>query len=54
MLIKIGDCWVDPLEITAISECQDPTVFVNPLLWVRLRNGSSFPIHAAMDEVEAA
>ena len=54
MLIKIGDCWVDPNEIAMIVDGDDPRTILKPMICVHLRGGGSTWIHAAMDEAEAA
>lgn len=52
MLVKIGDCWVDPQEIAAIFPTADlpPT----PKVGIALRSGGSAWVEATMDEAEAA
>jgi hypothetical protein len=54
MLIKIGNCWVDPLEIAMISGIKDSFDDVHPQICVHLRHGSGTWIEATMDEAEAA
>ena len=52
MLVKIGDCWVDPAEIIAVTHLRgsdDPTQII-----VNLRQGVSIWPDATMDEAEAA
>lgn len=52
MLIKIGDCWVDPNEIAAIFPTADlPST---PKVGITLRSGGSTWVEATMDEAEAA
>ena len=41
MLIKIGDCFVDPEEVAAVSPGTEPPCEVlTPLIWIRLRGDS--------------
>lgn len=56
MLIKIGGCFVDPLEIAMIVADHDTQVGALPVphICVHLRHGSSTWIQATMDEAEAA
>jgi len=56
MLIKIGDCFVDPEEIAAVSPgTEPPCETLTPLIWIRLRGDSgSIRVHGTMDEAEAA
>lgn len=56
MLIKIGDCFVDPEEVAAVSPgTEPPCETLNPLIWIRLRGDSgSIRVHGTMDEAEAA
>ena len=56
MLIKIGGCWVDPLEIAMIQGGDDPLGdgTMHPQICVTLRRGGSSWIEATMDEAEAA
>lgn len=56
MLIKIGDCWVDPLEIAMIKGGADPIGedTMHPQICITLRHGGSSWIEATMDEAEAA
>ena len=54
MLIKIGDCFVDPAEIAMICDSYDPHLEVQPLICIHLRHGSGTWIHSTMDEAEAA
>ena len=49
MLIKIGDCWVDPKEIAAFQE-SDP----NREIMITLRGTEILYVHTTMDEAEAA
>ena len=52
MLIKIGNCWVDPNEIAAIFPAADlPST---PKVGITLRSGGSTWAEATMDEAEAA
>lgn len=53
MLIKIGDCWVDPQEIAAVRDLFEPGD-ESPALQVVLRNTGEIMIGATMDEAEAA
>lgn len=56
MLVKIGDCFVDPEEIVGIAPgTLPPYDEQNPLIWIRLRgNTGSLQAHTTMDEAEAA
>ena len=54
MLIKIGDCFVDPAEIAMICDSYDSHLEVQPQICIHLRHGSSRWIHSTMDEAEAA
>lgn len=58
MLIKIGDCWVDPEEIAMITPdlpLEDHYVTeAAKHVCVQLRQGASAWIEATMDEAEAA
>lgn len=54
MLIKIGDCWVDPEEICMVCDSYDSHLEIQPLICIHLRHGSGTWIHATMDEAEAA
>ncbi len=52
MLIKIGNCWVEPNEIAAIFPTADlPST---PKVGISLRSGGSTWVEATMDEAEAA
>lgn len=52
MLIKIGNCWVDPNEIAAIFPTADlPST---PKVGITLRSGGSTWAETTMDEAEAA
>ena len=53
MLIKIGDCFVDPEKVQAVRDMSvsgDET----PTLEIILASGECFDVEAAMDEAEAA
>lgn len=59
MLIKIGDAWVDPNEITLIRDCTEELCEglpgqPHPQVYIHLRHGASAWISATMDEAEAA
>ena len=54
MLIKIGDCFVDPAEIAMICDSYDSHLEAQPLICIHLRHGSGTWIHSTMDEAEAA
>ena len=54
MLIKIGDCFVDPAEIAMICDSYDSHLEVQPQICIHLRHGSGTWIHSTMDEAEAA
>ena len=66
MLIKIGDCWVDPKEIIYMTEYQDPFTIHDssiaqdgscphgPKLLITLRGAGSHTIESTMDQAEAA
>ena len=54
MLIKIGDAWVDPGEITMINDSYDSHLEAQPQICIHLRHGSGTWIHSTMDEAEAA
>lgn len=56
MLVKIGDCFVDPEEIVGIAPGpQPPHEVQDPIIGIRLRgNSGSLPVHTTMDEAEAA
>ena len=57
MLIKIGDCWVDPQEIALIRD-DEPGADYQPnaggQMLIQLRHGARIWITATMDEAEAA
>ena len=57
MLVKIGDCWVDPQEI-ALIRGDEPGPDYQPnagsQLLIQLRRGAGIWITATMDEAEAA
>lgn len=52
MLVKIGDCFVDPEQIQAVRDMFVPGD-VTPTLEIILANGECFEAQAAMDEAEA-
>ena len=54
MLVKIGDCFVEPSEIAMVVDSYDSHVEVKPMICIHLRCGSSHWIHSTMDEAEAA
>jgi len=57
MLVKIGDCWVDPQEI-ALIRGDEPVPDYQPnagsQMLIQLRRGAGIWITATMDEAEAA
>lgn len=57
MLVKIGDCWVDPQEI-ALIRGDEPGPDYQPnagsQMLIQLRRGAGIWITATMDEAEAA
>lgn len=53
MLVKIGDCFVDPLQIQAVRDMFVPGD-ETPTVEIILANGECFEAQAAMDEAEAA
>ena len=57
MLVKIGDCWVDPAEI-ALIRGDEPGPDYQPnagrQMLIQLRGGASIWITSTMDEAEAA
>ena len=54
MLIKIGDCFVDPEQIHAVRDMFVPALDETPTVEIILANGECFEAQAAMDEAEAA
>ncbi len=54
MLIKIGDCFVDPEQIQAVRDMFVPALDEMPTVDIILANGECFEAQAAMDEAEAA
>jgi len=54
MLIKIGDCFVDPEQIQAVRDMFVPALDETPTVEIILANGECFEAQAAMDEAEAA
>lgn len=56
MLVKIGDCFVEPSEIVGIAPGpQPPCEARDPVIWIRLRGTSgSLRAQTTMDEAEAA
>ena len=54
MLIKIGDCFVDPEQIHAVRDMFVPGRDETPTVEIILANGECFEAQAAMDEAEAA
>lgn len=54
MLIKIGDAWIDPEEISMINDSYDSHLVAQPQICIHLRHGSGTWIHSTMDEAEAA
>lgn len=54
MLVKIGDCFVEPSEIAMVVDSYDSHVEVKPMICIHLRCGASHWIHSTMDEAEAA
>ena len=53
MLVKIGDCFVDPEQIQAVRDMFVPGD-ATPTVEIILANGECFEAQAAMDEAEAA
>lgn len=53
MLVKIGDCFVDPEQIQAVRDMFVPGD-ETPTLEIILANGECFEAQAAMDEAESA
>ena len=54
MLVRIGDCFVDPEQIQAVRDMFVPALDVTPTVEIILANGECFDAQAAMDEAEAA
>lgn len=54
MLVKIGDCFVDPEQIQAVRDMFVPALDKTPTVEIILANGECFEAQAAMDEAEAA
>lgn len=54
MLIKIGDCFVDPEQIHAVRDMFVPALDQTPTIEIILANGECFDVETAMDEAEAA
>ena len=54
MLVKIGDCFVDPEQIQAVRDMFVPALDETPTVEIILANGECFEAQAAMDEAEAA
>lgn len=54
MLIKIGDCFVDPEQVQAVRDMFVPAMDQEPTIEIILANGECFDAQAAMDEAEAA
>lgn len=54
MLVKIGDCFVDPEQIQAVRDMFVPGLDDTPTVEIILANGECFEAQAAMDEAEAA
>ena len=54
MLMKIGDCFVDPEQIQAVRDMFVPALDETPTIEIILANGECFEAQAAMDEAEAA
>jgi len=54
MLIKIGDCFVDPEQIQAVRDMFVPALDQEPTIEIILANGECFEAQAAIDEAEAA
>ena len=54
MLIRIGDCFVDPEQIQAVRDMFVPALDETPTVEIILANGECFEAQAAMDEAEAA
>ena len=54
MLIRIGDCFVDPMQVQAVRDMFVPALDETPTVEIILANGACFEAQAAMDEAEAA
>lgn len=54
MLIRIGDCFVDPEQVQAVRDMFVPGRDATPTVEIILANGGCFEAQAAMDEAEAA
>lgn len=54
MLVRIGDCFVDPEQIQAVRDMFVPALDETPTVEIILANGECFEAQAAMDETEAA
>lgn len=54
MLVKIGDCFVDPVQIQAVRDMFVPALDETPTVEIILANGECFEAQATMDEAEAA
>lgn len=54
MLVRIGDCFVDPEQIQAVRDMFVPALDETPTVEIVLANGECFEAQAAMDEAEAA
>lgn len=54
MLIKIGDCFVDPEQVQAVRDMFVPALDETPTVEIILANGECFEAQATMDEAEAA
>ena len=54
MLVKIGDCFVDPEQIQAVRDMFVPALDETPTVEIILANGECFEAQATMDEAEAA
>lgn len=54
MLIKIGDCFVNPEEIAAVRDMFLPTNDEQPTVEIILRGGACFDAESSIDEAEAA
>ena len=53
MLVRIGDCYVDPEQIQVVRDMFVPGD-ETPTVEIILANGECFEVEAAMDEAEAA
>lgn len=54
MLIKIGDCFVDPEQVQAVRDMFMPALDRTLIIEIILANGERFDVEASMDEAEAA